>query len=79
MGFSDKFKRALKTEKATVKDVASALGKSPQTIYNTIHSDAHKEVSERVSGVSYSVVEQMLDAIGYEIVFRRKSDGHIID
>ena len=79
MGFSDKFKRALKTEKKTVRDVASALGKHPQTIYNTIHNDARPSASERVSGVSYSVVEQMLDIIGYEIVFRRKSDGHIID
>lgn len=79
MGFSDKFKRVLKEERRTVKDVASALGKHPQTIYNTIHSDAHWSDSGRISGVSYSVVEQMLDVIGYEIVFRRKSDGHIID
>lgn len=79
MGFSDKFKKALKAENATVGDVASALGKHPQTIYNTIHNDAHPTASKRIGGVSYSVVEQMLDVIGYEIVFRRKSDGHIID
>lgn len=79
MGFSEKFKRALKTEKTTVGNVAEALGKHPQTIYNAIHGDAHPTASKRVGGVSYTAVEQMLDAIGYEIVFRRKSDGHIIE
>lgn len=79
MGFSEKFKRALKAEKLTINDVAPIIGKSPQTIYNTIHRDAHPADSERTSGVSYIVVEQMLDAIGYEVVFRRKSDGQIID
>lgn len=79
MSFSDKFKRALKAEKMTVGDVAEILGKHPQTIYNTIHNEAHRSDSKRIGGVSYSVVEQMLDAIGYEVVFRRKSDGHIIE
>lgn len=79
MGFSDKFKKALKAEKMTVSDVAEILGKHPQTIYNTIHNEAHRSGSRRIGGVSYSVVEQMLDAIGYEVVFRRKSDGQIIE
>ena len=79
MGFSDKFKKALKAEKTTVGEVASELGKHPQTIYNAIHSDAHPTASERVGGVSYTSIEQMLDVIGYDIVFRRRSDGKIID
>lgn len=79
MSFSDKFKRALKAEKKTMGDVAEALGKHPQTIYNTVRTDSHPSASKRVGGVSYSAVEQMLDVIGYEIVFRRKSDGHIVD
>lgn len=79
MGFSDKFKKALKTEKKTVKDVASALGKHSQTIYNAMHNDGNTTPSGRSIGISYATVEQMLDVIGYEIVFRRKSDGHIID
>lgn len=79
MGFSDKFKKALKTEKRTVIEVADELGKSTQTIYNTIHRDGDQTPKGRTIGVSYATVEQMLDVIGYEIVFRRKSDGHIID
>lgn len=79
MGFSKKFKKALKAEKRTIKDVAAELGKSTQTIYNTIHTDGNETPSGRVIGISYSTVEQMLDVIGYEIVFRRKSDGYIID
>lgn len=79
MGFSDKFKKALKAEKRTIKDVAAELGKSTQTIYNTIHMDGSPTPSGRTIGIGYATVEQMLDVIGYEIVFRRKSDGHIID
>ena len=79
MGFSDKFKKALRAEKRTIKDVATELGKSTQTIYNAIHTDGTQTPSGRTIGISYATVEQMLDVIGYEIVFRRKSDGHIID
>ena len=79
MGFSEKYKKALKTEKQTLKGVASELGKSVQTLYNTMHNDGAQTPSGRTMGVSYATVEQMLDVIGYEIVFRRKSDGHIID
>lgn len=79
MGFSDKFKRALKEEKRSMKDVASELGKSTQTIYNAMQNDGKLTPSGRNIGISYATVEQMLDVIGYEIVFRRKSDGHIID
>ena len=79
MGFSKKFKKALKEEKRTIKQVAFELDKSSQAIYNAIHNDGVKTPSGRIIGISYATVEQMLDVIGYEIVFRRKSDGHIID
>ena len=79
MGFSKKFKKALKTEKRTMRDVATELGKSTQTIYNAIHTDGNQTPSGRKIGISYATVEQMLNVIGYEIVFRRKSDGYIID
>lgn len=79
MGFSDKFKRALKEEGWTIKQLAAELGKSTQTIYNAIHNDGNETPSGRRIGISYATVEQMLDVIGYEIVFRRKSDGHIIE
>lgn len=79
MGFSKKFKKALKEEKWTIKQLASELNKSSQVIYNAIHNDGGETPSGRKKGISYTTVEQMLDIIGYEIVFRRKSDGHIID
>lgn len=79
MGFSNKFKKALKEEKWTIKQLAAELGKSTQTIYNAIHNDDSETPSGRRIGISYATVEQMLDVIGYEIVFRRKSDGHIIE
>ena len=79
MGFSQKFKKALKKEGWTTKQLASELNKSTQTIYNAIHNDGARTPSGRRIGISYATVEQMLDVIGYEIVFRRKSDGHIID
>lgn len=79
MGFSKKLKKALKEEKWTIKQLASELNKSSQVIYNAIHNDGNETPSGRKIGISYATVEQMLDVIGYEIVFRRKSDGHIID
>lgn len=79
MGFSKKFKKALKEEKWTIKRLAFELDKSSQAIYNAIHNDGVETPSGRIIGISYATVEQMLDVIGYEIVFRRKSDGHIID
>ena len=52
MGFSDKFKRALKEEGWTMKRLASELGKSTQTIYNAIHNDGNETPSGRRIGIS---------------------------
>ena len=78
--YSDKLKAVLKKEKVSVKQLASMLGKSPQTIYNTMNAEgkATPEKKRQIS-ISYGSVEEMLDALGYEIVFRNKTTGEIVN
>lgn len=77
--YSDKLKKALKREKVSIKDLAEKMGKSPQTLYNTLHNEGVTMDSGRVVCAKYNTVEQMLDVLGYDLVFRNRETGEIID
>lgn len=77
--FKHKFRRVLKVERTTILKVADALGKSPQTIYNILGDEGKETETGKLSSLKYSTAEEMLDALGYEIVFRNKETGAIID
>ena len=75
----DKFKKVLKEENVTMNDLAAQLGKSVQTLYNTFHMDGTITPGGKIKSVNFSTAEEMLNAVGYEIVFRHKESGKIID
>lgn len=78
--YSNKIKMVLKREGRTIKDLAEELGKSPQTIYNTINMEGKTTPKTgKTISVSYRTVEEMLTALGYEIVFRKIGTDEIVD
>ena len=80
MGFSDKFKKVLKREKVSAKDLAEMVGKTPQMVYNTMHTDGgtSPKKGDTISP-KYGLVEEWLDVLGYDIVFRNRETGEIIE
>lgn len=52
-------------------DMANALGKSRQTIYNTLHNDKHT----KKRGMNFENVSEFVDVLGCEIVIRDVESG----
>lgn len=52
-------------------DMANALGKSRQTIYNTLHNDKHT----KKRGMNFENVSEFVDVLGCEIVIRDIESG----
>lgn len=69
MGASKKIKKILIDRDMTQSDFAKAIGKDPQQTKNALCRDTFQ----------YNKLEQWLDAIGCEIVFRDKTSGRLYD
>lgn len=69
MGASKKIKKILIDRDMTQNDFAEAIGKDPQQTKNALYRDTF----------NYNLLEQWLDAIGCEIVFRDKASGRLYD
>lgn len=67
MGALKKIKAILLSRGMTQIDLARHAGKSIQTLRNLLHRDS----------MSYATVEELLDSIDCEIVFRDKQTGKI--
>lgn len=80
--FKDKFRKLLKNENLTMQDIAERIGKSPQTLYNTFAYEGKQIDGGKYDGktrsLNYSTAEELLEAAGYEIVFRKKDGSEII-
>ena len=77
---SDRIKKILKKEKWTVKELAEAMGKTPQNLYNFMHMEGKETASGNKSiSIQYNTVEEMLDILGYELIVRNKETGEIIE
>ena len=69
MGASKKIKKILIDREMTQSDFADAIGKDHQQTKNALCRDTFQ----------YNLLEQWLDAIGCEIVFRDKTSGKLYD
>ena len=69
MGASKKIKKILIDRDMTQTDFAKAIGKDPQQTKNALCRDTFR----------YNLLEQWLDAINCEIVFRDKTSGKLYD
>lgn len=69
MGASKKIKKILIDRDMTQTDFAKAIGKDPQQTKNALCRDTFQ----------YNLLEQWLDAINCEIVFRDKTSGKLYD
>ena len=68
MGASRLIKHALLDENMTQYDLADAVGKDHQQVRNALYRDTF----------NFSIAEEWLNAIGYEIVIRKKDTNKII-
>ena len=69
MGASKKIKKALLEKDMTQVQLAALAGKNLQALRNQLYRD----------NLTYANVELFCDIMGYEIVFRDKVTGKIID
>ena len=69
MGASKKIKKILIDREMTQSNFADAIGKDHQQTKNALCRDTFQ----------YNLLEQWLDAIGCEIVFRDKTSGKLYD
>lgn len=69
MGAGKLIKSALKHNKMTQDALASLLSRDPQQVRNALYRDRFQ----------YSIAEEWLNALGYELVIRDKFTGEIYD
>lgn len=69
MGASKKIKKILIDKDMTQEDFADAIGKEAQQTRNALYRDSS----------SFSTIENWLDAIGCDIVFRDRATGKIYE
>lgn len=69
MGASKKFKKILLDKDLTQQQFGEILGKDKQQVSNALYRDVF----------TYKNAEKWAEALGYEIVFREKSTGRIVD
>ena len=78
-GVTRKFRNVLKKEDLTISDFASQIGVPKQTIYNKLSREGRGNDQDKTMSMKYGTVEEWLDELGYEIVFRNKATQEIID
>lgn len=67
MGFRDKFKAVLKDKDITITEFADKQGLARQTVANMLYRDT----------IIYGNLEEWLDTIGLDIVFRDRRTGKL--
>lgn len=71
MRISERIRTVMKDKKITTDELAERTGKAKQTIFNSMYKDRHATNSS----MAYQNAEQMLEAMGCEIVIRDKETG----
>lgn len=69
MGATRKIKKMLIDKGMTQVDLAEAADKNPLTLRNQLYRD----------NLTYKSVEHLCDVVGYDIVFRDRETGRVID
>lgn len=77
--FSDKLKIILKDKNVTSKELAKRIGKTPQAVYNAMCREGKESPKGKAISIEYRIVEEMLDALGCDIVFRDRETGQIYE
>ena len=68
---SERLRLVMKDKKITSKELAERSGRAPITVYGMFSRDKNT----KKDGMTYRVVEELVEAMGCEIVIRDKETG----